>query len=178
MRLDAAEEPEIIVGRIADLGAQPRTRARVNRAFLPCRRGQAGEDVQHRPVSSRYVPDGFQIDAAEHVPKSSDKIRNRRLFRYTAGSVSLTVQPPSLPPLSRSAHLVAAVQKGSASTVAKLLIAGVENRAFACLKILCFWSPAELSIAITAPRSMCGPFTARGLLQVRTRAIKRTYSSL
>jgi hypothetical protein len=91
-----------------------------------------------QPASlSRYVPDGFQIDAAEHVPKSSDKMRNRRPFRYTAGSVSLTVQPPSLQPLSRSAHLVAAVQKGSASTVAELLKAGVENCSFACLTILC-----------------------------------------
>ena len=90
-----------------------------------------------QPASpSRYVPDGFQIDAAEHIPKSSDKMCNRRPFRYTAGALTLTVQPLWLPPLSRNAHLVAAVQKGSVSTVAKLLTVGVENRAFACLKIL------------------------------------------
>ncbi len=97
-----------------------------------------------QPASpSSYVPDGFPIDAAERVPKSSDKMRNRRPFRYTAAPVSLTVQPPSLPPLSRSAHLVAAVQKGSASTDAKIFMAGVENRAFAWLKILCLWNTAQ-----------------------------------
>ena len=69
-----------------------------------------------QPVSpSRYLPARFQIDAAEHVPKSPDKMRNRRPFRYTAAAESLTVQPPSLPPLSRSAHLATAVQKGSTS---------------------------------------------------------------
>jgi hypothetical protein len=83
------------------------------------------------------VPDGFQIDVAKHVPKSSDKLRNRRPFRNISGSALLMLQPPTLPPLSRSAHHIAAVQKGSASTVAKLLIASVDNRAFGCLTILC-----------------------------------------
>lgn len=103
-----------------------------------------------RPASpSRYIPDAFQIVAAEHVPKSSYKMRNRRPFRYTAGSISLTVQPPSLPRLSRSAHLVAAVQKGPASTIAKLLIAGVENHALACLTILYFGNmPAAESMFV------------------------------
>jgi hypothetical protein len=65
-----------------------------------------------QPASpSRYVPDGFRVDAAEHVPKYSYEMRNRRPFRYTAGYVSLTVQPPSLLRLSRRADLVAAAGK-------------------------------------------------------------------